>query len=209
MSSELKVDTISEKTSAAGVTIDSVLIKDGLVDGKDVSTINSGGLILLSSNTPSGASSVTADNIFTSTYTNYKIIYALTVSHSTTSTIRMQLRASSSTDTNSTYTSGLRTFRINADSEFETRDDTADRWDFTGIDATQTNNRCSVDVTLFSPKLTARSAYSGTFFTDEISNQQFGYMGGTFENTTAFDGFTIFPSGGTFSGQINIYGIVD
>ena len=28
MSSELKVDTISEKTSAAGVTIDSVLIKD-------------------------------------------------------------------------------------------------------------------------------------------------------------------------------------
>ena len=30
MSSELKVDTISEKTSANGVTIDSLLIKDGL-----------------------------------------------------------------------------------------------------------------------------------------------------------------------------------
>ena len=29
MSSELKVDTISEKTSASGVTIDGVLIKDG------------------------------------------------------------------------------------------------------------------------------------------------------------------------------------
>jgi hypothetical protein len=29
MSSELKVDTISEKTSANGVTIDGVLIKDG------------------------------------------------------------------------------------------------------------------------------------------------------------------------------------
>ena len=34
MSSEIKVDTISEKTSAAGVTIDSVLIKDGVVAGK-------------------------------------------------------------------------------------------------------------------------------------------------------------------------------
>ena len=31
MSSELKVDTISEKTSAAGVTIDGVLIKDGAI----------------------------------------------------------------------------------------------------------------------------------------------------------------------------------
>jgi len=42
MSSELKVDTISEKTSAAGVTIDSVLIKDGNVDGIDVSAITQG-----------------------------------------------------------------------------------------------------------------------------------------------------------------------
>ena len=40
MSSELKVDTISEKTSANGVTIDSVLIKDGEVDGVDVSALN-------------------------------------------------------------------------------------------------------------------------------------------------------------------------
>ncbi len=33
MSSELKVDTINEKTSASGVTIDGVLIKDGAVAG--------------------------------------------------------------------------------------------------------------------------------------------------------------------------------
>lgn len=32
------VDTISEKTSASGVTIDSVLLKDGLVDGIDITT---------------------------------------------------------------------------------------------------------------------------------------------------------------------------
>ena len=33
MSSELKVDTISEKTSANGVAIDSVTLKDGAVVG--------------------------------------------------------------------------------------------------------------------------------------------------------------------------------
>jgi hypothetical protein len=33
VSSELKVDTINEKTSSSGVTIDGVLIKDGSVSG--------------------------------------------------------------------------------------------------------------------------------------------------------------------------------
>ncbi len=40
--STLQVNTISESTSASGVTIDGVLIKDGLVDGKDVSAITQG-----------------------------------------------------------------------------------------------------------------------------------------------------------------------
>ena len=35
--STLQVNTINESTSTSGVTIDGVLIKDGLVDGKDVS----------------------------------------------------------------------------------------------------------------------------------------------------------------------------
>ena len=39
MSSEIRVNTVNEGTSASGVTIDGVLIKDGLVDGKDVSTL--------------------------------------------------------------------------------------------------------------------------------------------------------------------------
>lgn len=42
--STLQVNTINESTSTSGVTIDGVLIKDGLVDGKDVSTLSTGGL---------------------------------------------------------------------------------------------------------------------------------------------------------------------
>ena len=42
MVSQIKVDSVLESTSASGVTIDGVLIKDGLVDGKDVSAITSG-----------------------------------------------------------------------------------------------------------------------------------------------------------------------
>ena len=42
MSSELKVDTISEKTTASGVTIDSVLIKDGAIASSYISGLTSG-----------------------------------------------------------------------------------------------------------------------------------------------------------------------
>ena len=45
MSSEIKVDTISEKTSAAGVTIDGVLIKDGAIASSYISGL-SGGKVL-------------------------------------------------------------------------------------------------------------------------------------------------------------------
>jgi hypothetical protein len=40
--SEIQVNTINEYTGASGVTIDSVLIKDGEVDGVDVSAITQG-----------------------------------------------------------------------------------------------------------------------------------------------------------------------
>jgi len=40
--STVQVDAINESTTNAGVTVDGVLIKDGLVDGKDVSAITSG-----------------------------------------------------------------------------------------------------------------------------------------------------------------------
>ena len=137
----IKIDTISEKTSGSGVTIDGVLIKDGNVDGIDVSKT---GLVLLSGNTLSSSSGVTVDNVFTSTYTNYKVIISWNASHSGTSTCKIILRAGGSDDTNSKYTSGVRTFRINSDNEFETRNDVqSSGWDLAGIDATQTGNQLS------------------------------------------------------------------
>jgi hypothetical protein len=42
MSSEIKVDTISEKTSAAGVTIDGVLVKDGAIASSYISGLSAG-----------------------------------------------------------------------------------------------------------------------------------------------------------------------
>ena len=92
MASEIKVDTISENTSAAGVTIDGVLIKDGQVDGVDVSTlsVDTNGLVLINKTTVSAQNYATVDNVFSSTYSAYKIKVNLV--SSATDTIRMRFR---------------------------------------------------------------------------------------------------------------------
>jgi hypothetical protein len=76
MSSIIKVDTIDEKTPTSGVTIDGVLLKDGEVDGVDVSAIVSGSLVKLASATASNSASLTFDNfVDQNTYNSYQIMY--------------------------------------------------------------------------------------------------------------------------------------
>jgi hypothetical protein len=81
ISDTIKIDTIAEKTSAAGVTIDGVLLKDGQVDGVDVSAITTGKILqvvstatdVASSNNGSSYTSVMATSI-TPSSTSSKVL---------------------------------------------------------------------------------------------------------------------------------------
>lgn len=75
--STLQVNTINESTSTSGVTIDGVLIKDGLVDGKDVSALSAAGLTKLADTDFTGQSAVAFDSVFSSTYRNYKVLLSI------------------------------------------------------------------------------------------------------------------------------------
>jgi len=208
--SELNVDTINEQTAANGVTIDGVSIKDGQVDGVDVSSLVSGGLVLLSSNTVTSSSSTSVDNIFTSTYTNYKVMMNIRGSHTGVQYITMKLRTGGADNSTSIYTSGVRTFRLNSDNEFEQRVDSGTDWKLNGWLGSEANNTISDDLTIYGPAVsTRRTQISGTFITDEVTSQQTGYLGGSYEADTAFDGLSIIALGGTWTGQINIYGVVE
>jgi len=90
--STVQVDTINESTTDSGVTIDGVLIKDGQVDGVDVSTlsVDTNGLVLINKTTVSAQNYATVDNVFSSTYSSYKIKVNLVAS--LTDTIRMRFR---------------------------------------------------------------------------------------------------------------------
>jgi hypothetical protein len=200
--SEIQVNTINEYTGANGVTIDGALIKDS-----KIAATAGGGLVLLSSNTVSGSSSTSVDNIFTSTYTNYKVIMNIRGSHTGVQYITMKLRTGGADNSSSSYTSGVRTFRINADNEFEQRTDTGTDWKLNGWTGSQTNNTVSDDLTIYGPAVARRTQISGNFITDEVTDQQTGYLGGTYEADTTFDGLSIICLGGTWTGQINIYGL--
>ena len=78
MSSELKVDTISEKTSANGVAIDSVTLKDGAVVGAaltdyvetDVALTSSSGVIAVDLANGNTGSITVSENITDIDFTN-------------------------------------------------------------------------------------------------------------------------------------------
>ena len=125
--SEIQVNTINEYTGANGVTIDGALIKDS-----KIAATAGGGLVLLSSNTVSGSSSTSVDNIFTSAYTNYKVIMNIRGSHTSTQYITIKLRTGGSDNSDSDYTSGVRTFRLSSDNEFEQRIHEGTDWKLNG-----------------------------------------------------------------------------
>jgi len=213
MSSELKVDTISEKTTASGVTIDSVLLKDGLVDGVDVSAIVSGSLVKLSSATASNSSELLFDNfVDTSTYAFYKLIIKDLSPVTDGAQLRITYRTggSSGSDLSGTY------YRFNAYSNITTT--AAENYSQTtstdyGVVATLgnvANETYSISADLFP----AEGTYGNTFMMNQgvhsDSNSDYYKVATTtgIDSVTAVTGIKWYLSSGNIaSGSIYIYGV--
>ena len=207
MSSIIKVDTIDEKTPTSGVTIDGVLLKDGEVDGVDVSAIVSGSLVKIDDHDFSTSASVTRDSVFSSTYDNYKIFVNITGGSATTVQCAIRLRASStSTATNYVghrnyvYTGGSATHGNSFGTTYLYLADT---------DSGSTAATCS-DITLYAPNLAAPTKYlangQGYYSSNFYSQQIYGFQ----SDNTQFDGLEIYtfsPGGATITGNIQIFGM--
>ena len=206
MSSELKVDTISEKTSAAGVTIDSVLIKDGNVDGVDVSSLVSAGLVYINSGTFSSVSQLTVENVFTSTYQNYKIIIEITDNSNDDCATSFRLYDGSSITSN--YIS-QRFQGEDSTAEVAKSPDGTDEWSCVPIDQTYTYGGF-IQVLLNSPQQATATHFSlqgdGTYGSNTLySTANSGVHTGTDQAT----GFAFRVSAGTFDGNWAVYGFAE
>ena len=164
-----------------------------------------GGLVHLHTETFTTVSSVSVNNIFTSTYANYRIVVNLTAS-STNLALRARTRLAGSDDTGSNYYTSryyIGTTGAGAGSAVGAAD-TA--WViFDASDSTSTNNHGSFD--LYTPLASVRK--QGTGLCSQQNPSAVGYGFTTYFNkivTTNYDGLTLYTSTGTASGVLRIYG---
>jgi hypothetical protein len=152
----------------------------------------------------SAASSVSLNDVFSTTYNKYKIL--LDVQCSATPEIRFRLRSSGSDNSTSNYYfTGFYSFSsdttIGNDNLYKGDPDTA--WAI-GIGG---NNQTAINVDLVSPFLSTYTSFVAQSGCMVNTNEAYSLnTNGGFAGTTSFTGFTLIPSTGTITGTVSVYG---
>ena len=163
----------------------------------------SGGLTLISTTTFTAQASQSFNNVFTSTYTNYKIIITGLYLTTGASDFRMRMRVGGSDNTSAAYIySGFQSTNA-ALSNYASQQTNFYFCDNNSLNAADEN---SIEISLFRPALakftTGNWVYNGT----NNSNPD-GFAGQiSHAVATAYDGFTIYPGDSTLYGTVSIYG---
>jgi len=166
-------------------------------------TPSAGALTLITTNTFSAQSSVSINNVFSSTYDNYRILFTFDSASVNQSYNSIRLRASGS-DTSSNYKT-FRNFGYTGTVSSGDLDPVGtDEW-FVGDNGTSNNGAGVSDMTVFSPNRAKysvallHSAYNwGNYTNATVSEWQ--------TDSTQFDGFTLLVSSGTITGNVSVYG---
>jgi len=150
----------------------------------------------------SGASSVSLNDCFTSTYDNYRIVCHLT-NTSTADGLNLRLRVSSADNTTSNY-NGARV-ESNASASANRYFVGSTSFDVNATDDGGVAHGFVLDLQApFATNRTVGQIISmGQDSGANYSSRSGGYV---FSATTSFTGFTIFPGSGTIAGTIRVYG---
>ena len=154
------------------------------------------GLVHINTTTFSAVSSVSLNDVFTSTYQNYRVI--MTAASSSNQDLNIRFRVSA-TDTTTNYV--YQTFSVNG-AVFTGASAGSATLSIIGIVGTT----FSLDVLdIASPQLAAPTVYR-TFGVSSSGSILLKDASGAQTASTAFDGFTLFPTSGTFTGTVRVYG---
>jgi hypothetical protein len=170
---------------------------------KWATTTTTAGLTLISTASFSAVSSVSlATDSFTSTYDNYKLVINISSLSGSNTYLNARLRAAGSDNTTSNYTSQF--LVISQTSTTLTNDHGgAASSAFSRFGYVYSSQPEYIEVDIFNPKATARTAYSGRVNGPTTE----GWVNsGLFAATTSFDSFTFYPSAGTITGAYSLYG---
>ena len=154
----------------------------------------SAGLTLIAANDFSGVSSVSRTADFTSTYNYYRLIFNITQG-STNASAWLRFSTGGTDDTTSAYYLYGSPFTASAQNKM----------DLLRVNSSaNTTNFLSFDI--INPKVATQTLINALGLYQDSSTQGITYLGGLFNGTTQFDGWTILATGGTFQGSYAIYG---
>ena len=188
------------------------LVKDGATAiatlGQDIDTSiytalggNKSGMVHLSTVAFSGVSSQSVNDVFSTTYDNYRI-YFQNLTNSSSGDIRLRWRVSGADNTTTNYKSaGQQNGTDNSTASVGQTSQTSIRIGY----FTSGSNNFLTGIDVLNPFLTFPT---GTF-NSAFDGGGAGFSTVTtslFNATTSFTGFTVFPASGNISGSVSVYG---
>jgi hypothetical protein len=182
--------------SAGGLTL---LIPASVSVGSGTGTVSATGTV-----TFSGASSVSINTVFSSTYENYLLLINLTTNSANDGDVYFRLR-SVTTDATTAYYWGRRGWTI-AGAGTDGNGNNASAFTVMTQDASVTGYS-HTQLNVFSPFLSQKTkvGWLGSATTDAGGVYgQFG--GGVLDDSTSYNGFSIVNQNGTSTGKLSVYG---
>lgn len=161
---------------------------------------SSGALTKIVSNLAfSGSTSVSINNCFTSTYTNYLIVFE-NIAAASGAHVEFRMRASGSDNTTNNYDQGNQAagYAGGGGNEAQSNANHVRVWGSVGSG----NEKANLMLWINNPQTATQTTWSGTG-----NNNDAGYrVSGQFNASTQFDGFSIYCSQ-NLSGNITVYGL--
>jgi hypothetical protein len=161
--------------------------------GSGSGSVNSGGAV-----TFSGASSISINSCFTSTYDAYKIVFSSIVG-SANALLRLRWRKSGTDNTGATYYSAVHFTNWSGVAGVSTSSAAATSSAILSLPTTQGSLSLEVYSPLSRPKVTGLGVAAGP-------EDRGVYISAYMNNTDTYDGITFFPASGTIDGTVRIYG---
>ena len=169
------------------------IVPSSVAVGSGTGSANSFGTVSFS-----GASSVSLNDVFSTTYQNYRII--ITGIGTVNQDFGMRLRVNNSDD--STASSYVYQYINGTSTTVSALRNTTNLW-YVGIIGSTLKSQ--LELTLAYPF----EASPTNFYCSSASGESSAFIrlsGGTHNQSTSYTGFTIFPASGTMTGEVSVYG---
>jgi hypothetical protein len=163
-----------------------------------------GGLVSLASATPSAASSTIFDNVFSSTYRQYLVAWVLVGSATADLAARFRSGSPPADDTSSNYHRQL--IQVN-NATFAGERTTSTSCKISQIRTNAIGNMFVINNPNSALVTTTSSMAQADFAGGTVSDVQYRADVNALNTTTQYTGITLFPSTGTYTGRINIFGV--